>query len=224
MRYYPVSLDISNRACVVIGGGAVAIRKVNSLLKAGALVTVICPEAAKELTALAVRNKINLIRRGYKKGDLKGAFLAVSATGEQAINKAVFAEAKKRNVLINVVDAPDLCTFIVPSVVEKGPLTLAVSTSGKSPLFAKALRQELEKKFGREYAVFTELLGAVRSKLLKEGLDYDKKEKVINRLIKSPLLGFLKRGDACATDKFLNGIFGKGVTLKKLGVNFKGKA
>lgn len=224
MRYYPVSLDINCRACVVVGGGAVAIRKVNSLLKAGALVTVITPEAAKGLTALAVKGKINLIKRGYKKGDLKGAYLVVSATGEQAINKAVFEEAKKRNALINVVDAPELCTFIVPSVVDKGSLTIAVSTSGKSPLFAKALREELEKKFGREYAVFTELLGAVRSKLLKEGLDYDKKERVINRLIKSPVLGFLKRGDTCAVEKLLNVILGKGVTLKKLGVSVKGKA
>lgn len=225
MRYYPVSLDINNAVCVVVGGGGVAQRKVDGLLRAGACVTVISPEVTKRINGLALKGKITLVKRGYKKGDLKGARLVISAAGAGSVNRAVFAEAKRRNALCNVVDEPDLCGFIVPSVVDRGSLTIAVSTSGKSPLFAKALRRSLESKLGKEYAVFTELLGAVRSKLLKEGCDYDKKEQVIKKLIDSPALSQIRLGKVKTVDRILESVLGKGCTLKNLGIKFnKGKA
>ncbi len=148
MRYYPVYLDINGRKCVVVGGGAVGARKVNTLLACGARVTVISPEATAELNDLAEQGGISLIRRPYQSSDLDGAFMVIGATDDEAINHRVHADAEARNLLCNIVDQPRVCNFILPSIVQRGDLVIAVSTSGRSPAFAKKLRKELKSSSG----------------------------------------------------------------------------
>lgn len=221
MRYYPIFADIKGRPVVVVGGGEVAFRKVKSLLDAGASVTVISPEAAKGLENLKDRGKIHIIKRKYRKGDLKGAFLAVSASDDKEVNNAVYREAEGSNKLVNVVDDPAHCNFIVPSVVDRGSLVIAISTSGKAPFLAKRLRQDLEKHIGAEYGVLAELLGEVRKNLLKTGVTRVKKERVIKDLLNSPLLGWIRGGEARKIDGLLEKLLGEGYGLKGLGVKIK---
>lgn len=144
MPYYPAMLDIKGRRCVVLGGGKVAERKVLSLLEAGAEVTVISPELTENLESLKREGRIIHIPRPYQKGDLKEAFIAIVATDEEDINIQASEEAHDLSIPVNVVDRPELCSFIVPSVIRKGPLLVAVSTSGTSPAMARTLRQFIE--------------------------------------------------------------------------------
>src|SRR3990167_2716579 len=203
MRYYPIFLDIKGKSCVVIGGGNVAEGKVLSLLDAGAKVLVISPKLTPALKKLANKKKIGYCPKAYEKGNLKGFFLAYSATNDQKVNRDVFNEAKRQGVLLNVVDVPELCNFIVPSVVERGDLLIAISTSGKSPAMAKKIREKLEKEFGREYAVFLDIMGKVREKVLTENKESDKNKRLFERLVNSPLIEWIKEGKKKEINRFL---------------------
>jgi len=218
MRYYPIFADIAKRPCVVVGGGAVAERKVEGLVSAGAAVTVVSPDVTKRLKALEKEGVINIIKKKYGKGDLKGAFLAVSAAGSKAVNESVYEEAVERAILVNVVDDPQHCNFIVPSVVDRGSLVLAISTAGKSPSFARALRLELEEAIGEEYATFVEILGKVRNKLLKTGASNVKKERVIKALVTSRIPEWLKDNSTRDINKLLAEVLGPGYSLSRLGI------
>lgn len=171
--YYPAFLDLTGRSCVVIGGGEVAERKAGALLKAGARVTVVSPESTAELSRLAERGKIAWRRRLYQPGDLEGAWLAIAATDDPAANQAVAQEAEERHVLLNVVDEPALCGFIAPSVVQRGDLTIAISTSGKSPAMARRVREEMERWLPPEYGELLDLAAEVREALRQEGVRPD---------------------------------------------------
>ena len=142
--HYPVFLSLSNKSCVVVGGGGVAERKVDSLLNAGGLVTVISPALSDQLAYLAKDNQITYIDREYQLDDLANAFLVVAATNQSEVNKGIADQANKTNTLVNVVDNPSLCNFIVPSVLDRSPVTIAVSTGGASPVLARQLRMKLE--------------------------------------------------------------------------------
>lgn len=162
-RYYPVLINLSGKACLVIGGGRVAERKVRSLLKAGADVTVISPEVTEGIKRLYERGRIRLLQRRFRKGDLKKAFLVIAATSSAELHKRIAEDFKG---LINVVDKPELCNFIVPSVVKRGPLILAISTSGASPAMAKAIRKELEGLYGKGFGDYLEFLREIRPVLV----------------------------------------------------------
>lgn len=162
VRYYPAFLDIRKFPAVIIGGGIVAYRKVEMLLKFGATVTVISPEIVRELDDLADQDRISLIRKRYETGDLKGYRIAIVATNDRDVNERAYCEAESAGMLVNVVDKPDLCNFIVPSMVKRGSLLIAISTEGKSPAMAKWMRQHLEEEFGPEYGTFLEFLGDLR--------------------------------------------------------------
>src|SRR5581483_10147284 len=157
MRYYPVLLDLAGRPCVVVGGGAVAEGKVPPLVAAGARVTVIAPALTPALAAQQRAGRFTHLARAYRPGDLAGAFLVIGATGDPEVNRAVHAEATERGALINVVDDPPHCGFILPSVLRRGDLVVAVSTSGSAPALAVRLRERLERELGDEYARFLEL-------------------------------------------------------------------
>lgn len=206
MRYYPIFLDIKGKPCVVIGGGNVAERKVLSLLDAGAQVLVISPKLTPALKKLANKKKIGYCPKAYEKGNLKGFFLAYSATNDQKVNRDVFNEAKRQGVLLNVVDVPELCNFIVPSVVERGDLLIAISTSGKSPAMAKKIRQQLEKEFGREYAVFLDIMGKIRDKVLTRSKESDKNKRLFERIVDSPMIEWIKEGKKKEINRFLKKI------------------
>lgn len=163
---YPVCLEISNKLCVVVGGGSVAERKVLSLLTAGAQVRVISPLLAGTLTPLADDGRIEWFERGFEQGDLAGALLIFAATNNRKVQKAVFQEAAQTGQLVNVIDAPDRCSFHVPAVVQRGDLTLAVSTGGKSPAVASMVRRQLAENFGEEYGLLLNLISRLREQLL----------------------------------------------------------
>ncbi|MEG6586548.1 precorrin-2 dehydrogenase/sirohydrochlorin ferrochelatase family protein [Dendrosporobacter sp. 1207_IL3150] len=165
MPFYPVNLQIAGKACAVIGGGDVAERKVGSLLKAEAKVSVISPVITPALSQLAQKNYIEHIDRPYRQGDLAGFFLVICATNDNEVNKSAAKEAQVRGILINVADNPDLGNFSVPSQVTRGDLLLTVSTGGKSPAMAKMLRKELSERYGSEYGIYLEILGKVRAEM-----------------------------------------------------------
>ena len=142
--HYPVFLSLSDKSCVVIGGGGVAERKVDSLLNAGGLVTVVSPVLSDQLAYLAKENQITYIDREYQADDIAHAFLVVAATDQSEVNQAIASQANQTNTLVNVVDNPTLCNFIVPSVLDRSPVTIAVSTGGASPVLARQLRMKLE--------------------------------------------------------------------------------
>ncbi len=171
--YYPMFLNLSGGSCLVVGGGRVALRKVRMLREFGGDVRVVSPECCPEIEELAAAGKITLERRAYRDGDLAGARLAVAATGDDAVNRAVAAEARRSGVLVNVVDLPELSDFIVPSYVHRGDVTLAISTAGRSPALARKLRSRLEEQFGEEYAALARLVGEVRTEVRQNGAAID---------------------------------------------------
>ena len=221
MRYYPLFLDIRNKPCVVIGGGKVAERKAASLLKAGARVIVISPDITLQMKKLSQTGKISHIRRTYRKGDIRGKFLAIAASGSREANRAVFEEANRLKIPVNTVDDPLLSSFIVPSVVERFPLEIAISTSGLCPALSKKLRIELEKKIGKEYASFAKILGAVRTKLLKERVNRDKKDRIINTLVSSDIPALIKKGAVKKIEALVRKVSGS--TFFDLGISLKGR-
>lgn len=165
MPYYPVMLDVHRKRCVVVGGGEVALRRVKALVQHDAQVEIISPELCPELTQLAATGAVKATLRGYKAGDLHGAFVAVAATDDGTTNSQVAEEAMERGVLVNVVDTPELCSFIVPSCFHRGAVSIAVSTGGKSPALARRIRTELEGSFGHEYGWLASMVEQVRSEL-----------------------------------------------------------
>lgn len=223
MGYYPVFVDIGSRPCTVVGGGAVAERKVKSLLSAGARVTVISPRLTRGLVELRKAGEIAHVKRGYEKGDLKGAFLVISASNSRRVNSSVYDEADREGTLVNVVDDPPRCNFIVPSVVNRGDLRVAISTSGRAPGLSKRMRKELEAYLGPEYGTYLEIVGAVRKKLLKNRAKSDKKERVIKTLTAAPLPGLIRTNSRREINRILKDALGPGWTLSRLGVKLPEK-
>jgi precorrin-2 dehydrogenase/sirohydrochlorin ferrochelatase len=190
MGYLPISLRLDGRHCVVIGGGEVAQRKATSLLVAGARVTVVAPEITAGLRELAATHEIVHYPRAYRRGDLKDVFLAIAATDDPTMQRAVASEASAEGVLLNVADVPDLCTFIMPSVLRRGALSIAVSTDGASPALARRIRERLEGEFEPEYDTLTRILLGVRSRLPPGPARQD----LLARLVDSPILEWLRAG------------------------------
>lgn len=170
MRYYPVFLDIAGKPAVVIGGGQVALRKVEGLLDAGAHVTVISPALHPDLEALVAAGRVRHIAREYSPGDLEGCLLAFVGTDDRSVNAAVAREGKQRGVWVNAVDDPANCDFIMPGIVRRGDIILAVSTSGGSPAMARKLREDLEQFLTPEYALMLDLVAQVRRELCDRGV------------------------------------------------------
>ena len=166
MKTYTICLiGLQTRQTVVVGGGHVAARKVEGLIAADARVKVISPELVPELQNLVVSGDISYIQRAYQNGDLEGTFLVIAATDDLSVNQAVWTEASQRGCLINVVDDPEYSTFILPAILHRGEMSVAVSTGGGSPALARRLREHLEGIIGTEYGTLTELLAELRPEI-----------------------------------------------------------
>jgi siroheme synthase-like protein len=165
MGYYPVFLDVSQRRCVVIGGGAVAQRRVEGLLAAGAIVTVVSPVITETLGRLVAQGVVRHIGRAYEAGDLAGFNLVFVATDNREVNESIFSEARAVGIWINAADDPQNCDFILPAVVRRGELSVAISTGGASPASARAIREELDTYFTPDYALLVRIAGEVRQEL-----------------------------------------------------------
>jgi precorrin-2 dehydrogenase/sirohydrochlorin ferrochelatase len=170
---YPLGLRLRGCRCVVVGGGTVALRKVGPLVEAGAEVLVIAPHVDQQLQALAARGAIRVERRPFRNGDLDGAVLAFAATDNIDVNREVAAAARERGVLVNVADDPDACDFTVPASIQRGGVTVTISTGGRSPAFARHLREELDGWLTPERCALFEIVADVRSALRAEGANPD---------------------------------------------------
>jgi siroheme synthase-like protein len=160
--FYIACLRLEDRRCVVIGGGDVGLEKVEGLLVCGADVTLVAPDAVEQLRELASEGSIRWERRGFEPADLDGTFLVIAATNDTPVNIEVYEEAERRSMLVNVVDVPPLCSFILPAIFRSGPLAIAISTAGASPALAKRIRTEIAEEYGEPYARLAELLNEAR--------------------------------------------------------------
>ncbi|MFN4196443.1 MAG: bifunctional precorrin-2 dehydrogenase/sirohydrochlorin ferrochelatase [Caldimicrobium sp.] len=191
-KYYPIFLKLENKEVVVIGGGKVAERKINTLLEYGAKVKVISPELTPRLKDLAEKGKILWVNRAYQKGDLEGAYLVIAATNDPGTQKAVFSEAEEKKIPCNVVDNPEYCSFIVPSTIKRGDLTIAISTGGANPAVARRIRESLEEYFGKEFELYLVLMKKIREEILKSNLSQEQKENKIQIFALAPLADYIK--------------------------------
>jgi precorrin-2 dehydrogenase / sirohydrochlorin ferrochelatase len=216
MRYYPICLDIQGRPCLVVGGGQVGTRKVQTLLDCGAHVTVVSLKVTPELSAMAERNRIDLKPRAYRSSDQDGVFLTIGATDDMTLNSRIQQDAEHAGRLCNIADQPQLCNFVLPSVIQQGDLMLAISTSGKSPAFAKYLRRQLQTQFGPEYGVLLNLMGAIRRRLLSEAHAPEVHKPLFERLIEAGLLELIRQDRRPQINTLLTQVLGPGFIYEEL--------
>ena len=199
----------------LVGGGAVAERKALTLLACGARVTVISPALTKKLSSLAQAGAIRHRRRRWRPADLKEPFLILATTNDRKVNAEIARRAHADSRLVNVADDPARCNVIAPSVVTRGDLIIAVSTSGKSPALARRIRRELERSFGAEYGRFLKLLGQVRDQVQARIPSIVRRRRILQRLVASDLLTLLRQGKTGLAQKRIRRVVGlKGLTLK----------
>lgn len=179
---FPMFLKLEGRECLVVGAGKVGEPKIAGLLETGALVRVVTLQASPAVREWAREGKIELKLRAFSADDLTGAFLAIVATNSRTLNERIYGEARRLGVLCNVVDVPDLCDFYYPSVVRRGDLQIAVSTSGQSPSLAQKIRQQLERQFGPGYAAWVAELGETRKLILASDLEKERKLDLLHSL------------------------------------------
>jgi len=188
---YPIVLNLFGRRVLVVGGGEVALRKARALADAGAEVRVVAP---KLLPAFAEDGRFECLAARYEKQHLEGALVVVAATDDEAVNRQVASDARAAGVLVNVVDRPELCDFIVPAQVRRGGLVVAVSTGGAAPSLARRLRERLEKEFGPEYATYLAVLREVREDLKKRNIPADLRRRIFKRLAEDDIVAAARGG------------------------------
>ncbi len=182
MAKYPIFLELGSRRVVVIGGGAVAVRKVQALLAAGARVVVVAERIDDMLTALCRNTDVELIKSKYSKNYLAGALLAIAATNNHPLNKQIYKDCQELEVLCNVVDVPELCDFFVPAVVKRGDLQIAIGTEGRCPAYAGHLRKKLEGIFTEQHGQFLAELEKLRKKIIQEVSDPADRKIILGQL------------------------------------------
>jgi precorrin-2 dehydrogenase/sirohydrochlorin ferrochelatase len=220
VHYYPIFLKVDTRACLVVGGGEVGARKVQTLLRCGASVGVVSPEVVPWLAEKIRQGAVDRVGTYYEEHQLQGRFLVIAATDDLELNCRIAHDAEKRGILCNVVDYPLEGNFILPALVQRGALTLAISTSGQSPALARQIRQDLEQRFGLEYADFLQLMGAVRSRLLAESQDSNANKEKFDQLVQSVLLDLVRRRDKEGVDSLLQTVLGPGYSLEELEIGW----
>ena len=193
-NYYPIMLDVRGRRSLVIGGDRIAAEKAATLVASGAHVTMMSPAFGAEVLALHEQQKVELRQKAYQRGDLQGAFVVVAATNDPQLIEAIWSEGQERGQLINIVDVPAYCNFIVPSILRRDQLTIAVSTEGASPSLAKRIRQRLEQLFPQAYGPYLRLAAVVRSHMRRQGLSYDQRDDFFGDYEASDVLAYLEQG------------------------------
>jgi precorrin-2 dehydrogenase/sirohydrochlorin ferrochelatase len=197
-KLYPMLVDLTGKRCLVVGGGSVAERKATLLVECGADVELVSPTTTSRLAALAATGALRVRRRRVRPSDLAGAFLVVVATDDREVNREVAERVRGAGGLVNVADDPEACTFLVPSVLRRGDLTIAISTGGGSPALAKKLRQRLEQTVGPEYEAYLSALRLLRERARQAIADPKARQAVFRRAVESDLFERAARGDAAA--------------------------
>ena len=207
--YYPVYLNLRGRRCVIIGGGTVAEGKIARLLESGADICVVSPDATPGIRQFVADGAVRWEQRKYQRGDLEGAFIAIAATNVREVNRRIFEEAYERGVMLNAVDDPPNCSFIAPSIVQRGPVTLAISTGGVSPALARKLRESLQSSEALAWADLSSVMAVARSHLREVGLLASIAPQRWQCCITTELLAMVQDGrQAEATEKLLAGLTG----------------
>jgi precorrin-2 dehydrogenase / sirohydrochlorin ferrochelatase len=181
-RVFPMFLKLEGRRCLVVGAGAIAEGKIGGLIAVDAQIRVVAPEATAQVQTWAGEGKIDWERRKFQPPDLEGMFLVIASTSSAAVHEEIFAEAKRRGVLCNVVDVPHLCDFFYPAIVRRGSLQIAISTAGESPALSQRLRKELEKQFGPEYEPWLASIGQARAELAARDLSPEDRKEILHEL------------------------------------------
>lgn len=194
-NYYPIMLDVRGRAAIVIGGDRVAAEKAAALAASGADVKVQSSEFCPELLAQAEQKRVTLHRKAYAPGDLAGAFVVIAATNDPQLVQAIWTETQERGQLLNVVDVPEYCSFILPSILRREQLTIAVSTEGASPGLAKRIRHNLEELFPVAYGAYLRLAALVRTHLRRNGISYEMRDDFFGDFFTSDVLAQLVKGN-----------------------------
>lgn len=211
MKYYPVFLDIKGKKCIVIGGGEVAARKAERLLDCGAQVLIISPDLAPELAEMKEKNVINHIAAQYSDNLIDGAVLIIGATDDEKTNDQISLDCRNKGIPVNIVDDPQKCDFILPSLMQRGDLAIAIGTGGKSPALARHLREELESKYGKEYEIFLNILGNLRVKMARnegKGKDW------FNAMLAAGIIDAIKKRDAKEIREILKKTTGEEVDIE----------
>lgn len=194
MKYYPICLQITERKCLVVGGGRVAERKARGLMEYDALVTVISPDLTEGLNKLQESGEITWVQKEYGKDDVADFFLVIAATDSPEVQNQINTDAQRHNILLNVADVPEKCNFILPALVKRGALSIAVSTGGNSPAMAKKIRKDLEKQFGVEFEVLNNIMGLIRPEVLKRNLTQPENELIFQKIVDNKdLLAWIKK-------------------------------
>lgn len=195
VHLFPVFLNLEGKACLVVGGGLVALRKIESLLECGAAVSLVSPVIEDGILELVEAGALAWRQGAVEVQDLDDKFMVFIATNNQEINQQVVDWCRERRVLVNAVDDPPNCDFYVPAVVRRNSLQLAISTEGKSPLYARRLREQLEQEIGPEYGEFVDMLGELREKVKAAVPDIKQRKIIFEKLVDSDILDLLKSGD-----------------------------
>ena len=216
MPYYPIFLDLNNQKVLVVGGGEVAERKTKNLLMYGCQIYMISPDLTPRLRQLVAKGKIHHIPHELLGKVMDDAFMVIAATDNPEVNKQVASQAKERGLLVNAVDQPGDCNFIMPSIVKRGDLQIAISTTGKSPALAKKIRKEMDSMFGPEYGSLVKLLGLLRIQLLSKGQPASKNTIIFQKLVDSNLLELIKEGNMNGVRTTLKSILGEGYPIEDI--------
>ena len=196
--YYPLFVDLEGRHCLVVGGGPIAQRKVATLRRYGARVTVVSPTATRRLLAAASSGKVRYLARRFRPADLRDAWLVIAATDDEQINRSVAQEGRRRRIFVNVVDRQPLCSFIAPAIATRGSLTVAVSTGGASPTVAKRIRDEVDRTIGSDYARLLTLLKGLRAVAKRRLPTYGDRRRYFDDLARGRVFRLVQSGKISA--------------------------
>ncbi|MCX7766322.1 MAG: bifunctional precorrin-2 dehydrogenase/sirohydrochlorin ferrochelatase [Candidatus Sumerlaeia bacterium] len=205
-RYFPLLLNIEGKKCLIVGGGRVAYRKAKIMLSFGAKVTIIAPQLSRTIKLLARNPHLVLKQRKVKRTDLRGAELVFSATNDTQLNARIASWAKADSIPVNVVDSPELCTFIMPAILQRGALQIAISTAGEFPALAQKIRNELAHLFPPDFSAFLKLLGKYRRKLIKSKYDEQTKKTLLSKLCSDYIYRLFKRKGRKFTENFISNL------------------
>jgi len=212
MDFFPVFMALKDQPCLVVGGGDVAFRKIELLRKANAKITVVSPQNCEEIDRLIAEQKINYIHRKFEDQDINGYRLIISATNNSEVNKQVSMLAQEKNIPVNVVDAPELCSFIVPSIIDRSPIVVAVSSGGSSPVLARLLRARLESLIPASYGRLASLLRDFREQVKKQFSTTNERRRFWEKILQGPVTEYMFAGQEKQAKKYLENAIKKGST------------
>lgn len=208
MAYYPILLDLHGKTALVVGGGKVAQRKIETLLEYGGTIHLVARDLTARLKGFVEEGRVRHLGPEFFEEYLDGIFLVIAATDDPRLNRSISQKAQDRGMLINAVDQPADCNFIVPSVLRRGDLLVSVSTSGRSPAMAKKIREDLEQHFGDEFASFLVLMGRLRKEVLSRGFSGEENKRIFYEFVHSSIPEAIRKGEWNRVASTVNGIVG----------------